>query len=129
MTNQIDPLAGLPRSAFGDSPEMANKLLSLVLSKTKTATCWSAQADGPVVLGSLEVFVDGEGVDRALVRVVSIALCRFCDVDADFAFDEGEGDRSLEDWRIGHKRFFERNGGFTPEMELWCERFELVRAL
>lgn len=108
---------------------MADKLLSLVLSKTKTATCWSAQAEGPVAVGSLEVFVDGEGVDRALVRVTAITLCRFCDVDADFAFAEGEGDRSLEDWRKGHKSFFERNSGFTPEMELWCQRFELVRAL
>jgi uncharacterized protein YhfF len=108
---------------------MADTLLSLVLSKTKTATCWSAQAEGPMAVGSLEVFVDGEGVDRALVRVVSITLRRFCDVEADFAFAEGEGDRSLQDWRKGHRNFFERNGGFTLEMELWCERFELVRAL
>ena len=50
-------------------------------------------------------------------------------MDAAFAFDEGEGDRSLEDWRRGHRAYFERNGGWSDDMWLACERFRLVEVL
>ena len=42
---------------------------------------------------------------------------------------EGEGDSCLEDWRAGHRRYFTRNGGFAPDMMLWCERFRLVEII
>jgi uncharacterized protein YhfF len=51
------------------------------------------------------------------------------DVDASFAFDEGEGDRSLAYWREAHQRYFARNGGFEPGMLLWCERFRLIEII
>jgi uncharacterized protein YhfF len=35
----------------------------------------------------------------------------------------------LADWRDDHKVFFERNGGFDPEMMLLFEHFELVEDL
>ena len=35
----------------------------------------------------------------------------------------------LADWRKGHQEYFERNGGFSPDMELVCERFKLVEVL
>ena len=50
---------------------------------------------------------------------------RFCDVDESFALAEGEDD-DLEGWRKGHQLYFERNGGFSEDMMLVCERFELV---
>jgi uncharacterized protein YhfF len=129
MHNQNDELDGLERSSFGDSPEMANELLGYVLSGVKTATCWSVDAEGPSEVGKCVVFVDGEGRDRALVRTTHITRRRFCDVDAAFAAKEGEGDRFLAYWRAGHQNFFERNGGFSPDMELWCEEFELLKRL
>jgi uncharacterized protein YhfF len=36
---------------------------------------------------------------------------------------------NLAGWRAGHKDYFERNGGFSPDMELVCERFRLVETL
>ena len=39
---------------------------------------------------------------------------------------EGEGDLSLDWWRDAHRRYFERNGGFNPDMMLWCEHFRVV---
>jgi uncharacterized protein YhfF len=48
-------------------------------------------------------------------------------VDAQFANDEGEDGRSLESWRHEHQVFFERNGGFKPDMLLVCERFKVIR--
>ena len=46
-----------------------------------------------------------------------------------FAHAEGEGDECLEDWRDGHRAYFTRNGGFAPDMLLWCERFRLVEVI
>jgi hypothetical protein len=50
-------------------------------------------------------------------------------VDAAFAFDEGEDDRTLTSWRSGHERYFRRLGVFAPDMPLICERFRLVELL
>jgi uncharacterized protein YhfF len=37
--------------------------------------------------------------------------------------------RSRQRWQQGHAAYFARNGGFTPEMELVCERFVMVEDL
>jgi uncharacterized protein YhfF len=51
--------------------------------------------------------------------------------DAAFAWDEGEGDRSLGGWMQAHLAYFERaaaRAGFAmhPDIETVFERFELV---
>lgn len=117
--------------AFGDTPEMADELLALVLKGKKTATCGALRDYAPggeqmPKVGDRAILLDGKGRQRALIETVEVAITRFSDVEADFAFDEGEGDRSLDFWRDVHRAFFERNGGFSPDMELVCERFALV---
>lgn len=122
-------LTGLEHFAFGDSPELADALLALVLAGTKTATCWAARDLGPSAVGQRSVVLDGRGAARAVIETVQIRACRFADVDAAFAYDEGEDDRSLPAWRAAHRAYFERNGGFAEDMPLWCERFRLVQPL
>lgn len=119
----------LESSTFGDSPEMADHLLDCVINGTKRATCWSVADGQQTEIGKLMVTLDGSGRPRAVIRTVELEQRRFCDVDLRFAIDEGEGDETIEQWRDGHRRYFERNGGFDPEMMLWCERFELVEVL
>jgi uncharacterized protein YhfF len=41
---------------------------------------------------------------------------RFGDADAAFAQNEGEGDRSLDDWWRMHTACFTRRGEFSPDM-------------
>ncbi|NIP23207.1 MAG: ASCH domain-containing protein, partial [Phycisphaerae bacterium] len=53
------------------------------------------------------------------------------EVDAQFAYDEGEGDRSLAYWREAHERFFSRflpNIGleFSETMPLVLEQFRVI---
>ena len=52
----------------------------------------------------------------------------FDQVDADHARDEGEGDRSLEHWRVVHERYFAEHadGGFLPDMPVVLERFRVL---
>jgi uncharacterized protein YhfF len=52
-------------------------------------------------------------------------------VDAAFAWDEGEGDRSLAYWRDAHNRYFARRCQelgvpFTDELLVVFERFDVV---
>ncbi len=116
--------------SFGDSPELADELLALVLSGRKTATCGALRDYGgaePVpVVGRRDIVLDGRGEPAAVIETVSIEMKRFDEVDADFAAMEGEGDLSYAYWRQAHEAYFERNGGFSPDMILVCERFRLV---
>jgi len=122
--------AGLPRWSFGDSPAMADRLLALVLTGAKTATCWDARDGTPIPhVGARSVVLDGAGNPRVVVETVEIEQRRFDRVDAAIAADEGEGDRSLAFWRAAHRDYFERQGHFAPDMPVWCERFRIVERL
>ena len=116
--------------AFGDSPELADELLALVLEGKKRATCW-AVAEGPkgAEIGKAMVVLDGAGRPRAVLRTIELTQRRYGEVDAAIAFDAGEGDRSLGYWRDAHRRYFTRLKLFDPDMMLWCERFELVATI
>lgn len=120
--------------AFGDTPQMADELLALVLAGVKTATCGALRdfpegsAARPQV-GRRDVVLDGQGRRAAVIETVEVRVRRFDEVDEKFAADEGEGSRTLAGWREGHRAYFARNGGFQPDMELLCERFRLVEVI
>ena len=116
--------------SFGDGPDLANRLLQLVLSGEKRATCW-AESQGllSAEVGKLMVVLDGQGVPKAVIKTIELTKRRFDEVDEAFAYDEGEGDRSLRYWREAHTRYFTRLGRYAPDMMLWCERFELVKRI
>jgi uncharacterized protein YhfF len=122
-------MTDLESFAFGDSPALADELLALVLAGKKTATCWAASEGGKgVEIGKRWIVKDGQGRARAVVETVELTRRRFKEVDAAFAFDEGEGDRSLGWWRRAHTNYFTRRGEFAPGMEVYCERFRQEKA-
>ncbi len=89
-------MADLESFSFGDSSALADELLELVLMGKKTATCWAAsEGDKGVEVGKRWIVKDGQGRPRAVIETVELTRRRFEDVDAAFAYDEGEGDRSL----------------------------------
>ncbi|MBV9430554.1 MAG: ASCH domain-containing protein [Hyphomicrobiales bacterium] len=116
--------------SFGDSSKLADELLALVLEGKKRATCW-AVSEGlkGAALAKPMVALDGAGRPRAILETVELVQRRFDEVDASFAFDEGEGDRSLAYWREVHRRYFTRLNLFRPDMMLWCERFNLISTI
>jgi len=121
---------------WGDSPEMADELGALIASGTKTAACsalWEYEAEGEPLpkVGSKTIFVDGNGNPLCIVEMTEVEVVPYDRVDARFAYEEGEGDRSLAYWRDAHWRFFSRtlpNVGREPttEMPLVCERFRVI---
>jgi len=115
--------------SFGDNPDLAARLAGLVLAGTKTATCWAIEDGERTRVGKRMVMLDGAGAPRAIVETVELTRRRFDEVDAAFAHDEGEGDRTLDDWRRAHRTYFTRLGQFAPDMLLYCERFRVVGIL
>ena len=129
--------AGYTAWAFGDSPELADELVALVLAGTKTATASLAQAYEPESEeplprpGDLSVILDGDGQPVCIIETTEIRVLPFGQVDPQFAYDEGEGDRSLDYWRDAHTRFFTRECRqygctVTDDLPVVCERFRVV---
>jgi uncharacterized protein YhfF len=112
--------------AFGDSPKLADELLELVLEGVKTATCSTEDEPNTSTAGERWIVRDGRGTPRCVIETLEVTYRRYNEVDAAFAHDEGEGDRSLAYWRDAHRRYFTRLGCFSEEMMLMCERFRLV---
>lgn len=119
--------------AMGDSAALANELAELVVSGRKTGTCGSLaafnQEEASPGIGSYSIILNGQQEPVCVIRTVALRLMRFCDVTAEWAQKEGEGDLSLAYWRDEHKAFFERAGSYSPEMELVAEAFELIEVL
>ena len=115
--------------AFGDGRELADELLDLVLRGVKTATCSTEDEPNTSTPGERWIVLDGRGTPRCVIESTEVTYRRYSEVDAAFAHDEGEGDRSLAYWRDAHRRYFGRQGKFSEDMMLMCERFRLVEIL
>jgi len=77
--------------SFGDGPALADELVALVVAGRKTATCWAAAEGLLTTPGKRMVARDGQGRPRAVIETIELAQRRFGEVDAAFAFNEGEG--------------------------------------
>jgi uncharacterized protein YhfF len=121
---------------FADNQATADELGELVMTGIKTATCsslWVYEAEGeaPPAVGELSVVTNWAGDPLCVIETTEVQIRPFNEVDAQFAYDEGEGDRSLAYWRRVHTEFFTRELaeiGREPSesMPLVCERFRKV---
>jgi uncharacterized protein YhfF len=121
---------------WGDNPALANELGLLILEGIKTATCsalweWEAEKIPLPELGLKTIVLSGNNEPLCIVETTEVTIRPYSEVDAQFASDEGEGDRSLEYWREAHWRYFSRvlpKIGRKPasDMLLVCERFKVV---
>ena len=118
---------------FGDRPELCAHLLELVIAGKKTATCGAARdfgagGDALPIVGRRDIAASWDSTPSVLIETVSVDHVRFCDVSAAFALAEGENE-CRDGWARDHQAYFERNGGFDPEMMLVCEHFKVVEVL
>ena len=126
MNTVPEKYRGVRSFAFGDGPALADELLDLVLRGVKTATCSTEDEPNTSTPGERWIVLDGHGNPRCVIETIEVAYRRYNEVNAAFAYEEGECDRSLDYWRSAHCRYFERQGKFSEDMMLMCERFRLV---
>jgi uncharacterized protein YhfF len=121
---------------IGDTPELKQELLNLVLDGKKrasTSLVRESEIEGwplPEV-GQYNIILDGSDNPAAVIKTVSVRRCRFSEVDEEHAYWEGEDDRTLESYISEHTKYYRRRGKalgfeFTPDMEVVLDRFELV---
>ena len=121
---------------FGDNPELADELLELVLAGKKTGTATlviEMEREGEMIpeVGDYNVILDGKGKPAAIIRTTSVEIKPFNEVEEEYAYSEGEDDRTLESWRREHWKCWTRVGqklGFAMKEDLLviCENFELI---
>ena len=114
----------------------ANLCAELIRTGQKTATCslnhWYESGEEPMpIIDHLMIVTNWDGTPICIVEINSVEKCKYSDVSAEFAFLEGEGDRSLEWWRKAHWDFFakeceELNIEPCEEMMLVLEKFRVV---
>ncbi|MGN9811921.1 ASCH domain-containing protein [Micromonospora sp. BQ11] len=127
-------IGGLRTLDLGTPGEMRTNLNTLVLAGVKTATAgllseYAGENEDVENVGERLVLVDDHDALVAVVEVTGVEVVRFADVSWDFARSEGEGDRSIEEWREGHAGFWARMGTpVTDDTEVVCVRFRLVSA-
>lgn len=134
--NKISSQSPCQAWSFGDSKHMANDLALLVVSGRKTATAslhWVYAFFNEAIpkVGEFNIILNGDEIPMCITKTKEINIIAYDQVGEKFAFDEGEGDQSLEYWRKVHWEFFARECktmGREPEknMPIVCEQFILV---
>jgi uncharacterized protein YhfF len=88
---------------FADTPEAATKVGKLVRDGLKTTTSslvWGLEAIGVSLpkVGAIELIVDGNGEPLCIIELTEVEIKPFNTVDEQFAFEYGEGERTLAFW-------------------------------
>lgn len=117
----------------GENPDQLARL-TLYGLKTATSSAFPMYIYENEVLpksGDYSIILDSEENAVCIIQTTEVKIIPYHQVESFHAFKEGEGDRSLNFWRVEHQRFFteelERVGQvFTEDMLVVCEDFEVV---
>lgn len=131
---ELRSLATVPDAfAFGATAEQADCLLALVVDGVKTATSSSFveyEYDGVPLprQGDISIVTSSFGEPRAVILTTTVQVVPFQNVSAQHAVREGEGDKSLANWRAVHEEFWRSSSrsGFAIDMPVVCEEFRVV---
>ena len=96
--------------SFGFNPRDASEIATLVIEGTKSATgsvLWSYEADGKPIprTGDHSIVNDGHGEPVCILRTTAVSILPFDEVPEIYAFQGGEGDRTLATWRPMYWRY------------------------
>jgi uncharacterized protein YhfF len=121
---------------IGLEDEDADTGAALILSGQKTTTSsllWEYESRGKALppLGNLSVVENGRRAPVCVVTTTWIEIIPFDRIDAQFAYEYGEGDRTLEGWRKMFWPYYSKacaalGREMSEEAPLICERFGVI---
>ena len=121
---------------FGDNPELVDELLGYIkqgIKRTSTSLVKENELEGwpESKEGDYDIILDGRNKPVLVIKTVNVRRVKYRDVDAEHAYLEGEGDRSLETYFKEHDKYYERRGRnlgfeFNKDMLVDLSRFEIV---
>jgi len=111
---------------FADTPEAASKVGKLVRDGVKTTSSsllWGLEHDGMPLpkVGDIFLVVDGNGDPLCVIEMTEVEIRPFNTVDEQFAFEYGEGERTLAFWLSDNWDFHSRWC-----LEIWREPSETM---
>lgn len=118
--------------SFGDDADL---LADLVLKGEKTATSsayilYGIEGEPLPAAGEYSVILNSEGQAVCIILTTKVCVVPFGQVSEEFAFKEGEGDKSLSYWQKVHEAFFSAElkkvgEQFDMQTKVVCEEFIL----
>jgi uncharacterized protein YhfF len=123
---------GLRTMEFGTPGEFREKLTSLVIHGNKRATAgllseYVLENEEIEHVGEEFVLLGNNDVNLGKIKITEVSICKFKDVPDRFPIAEAEGDQNADEFRAGHKRYWESLGyKIEDETELVLLYFDLV---
>lgn len=121
---------------FCDNEKDANECAELVVKGIKQATSssvwWYDQNNQSFPKsGDLAIVTNWAGEPKAITKVKKVEIVSYRDITPEYAFIEGEGDRSLDYWKKVHWDYYSNemkdfDDDPTEDMEIVCEYFETI---
>jgi uncharacterized protein YhfF len=101
----------LPAAEFAFPGPLRDRLVAAILDGSKTSTTgladeYEREAEPLPKPGEREAVLDSSGHRVAVIEMVDVRVLRLADVSLAHALAEGEGDRTVAQWRAGHERFW-----------------------
>jgi uncharacterized protein YhfF len=137
-------LNDLPLAEFAFPGPLRDQLVAAILSGAKTSTSalvleYERENEPLPKVGQQSVVVDSEGRRVAVIEITEVRVIRLADVDLQHVLDEGEGDKSVGEWRARHERFWHSaevreelsDPDFTvdDDTQVLAQRFRLVHTV
>jgi uncharacterized protein YhfF len=133
----------LPKAEFAFPGRLRDQLVGAILDGRKTTTTGlliEYEREGSAVpeAGDRCVVVDSRDQPVAVIELTEVRVAPLGTVDLVHCVDEGEGHRTVEEWRRAHEDFWhgpdvraELGSGFSVDDEtpVVMERFRLIRRL
>ncbi len=120
--------------AFGDSPELADELLALILEGRKTATVSVVLEDEVAPkAGDISLVLDGSGNPACEIETVYVDVVKFRDLTWDMVKLEGE-DETFEHWQSENRSYRTRDASrrgytFSDDTLITYEKFKVIKAV
>jgi uncharacterized protein YhfF len=121
---------------FADTPEAATEVGKLVrdgIKTTSSSLLWGLEHIGVPLpkVGDISLVVDGNGEPLCVIEMTQVEIRPFNTVDEQFAFEYGEGERTLAYWLSDNWDFHSRwclEIGHEPSetMPIVFQRFRLL---
>ncbi len=133
--NDIDENTSYEAWHFCDNEKDADELAKLVLEGVKTGTTsnniYYMQGERKPQVGDYSVVLNYKGEPKCVIKTMEVKTLKFSEVTDKMAYNEGEGDKSLQYWRNVHKQVFEKemksmNMQFSEDMLVVYETFKMV---
>lgn len=115
-----------------DADECAELVVEGIKQATATSLWWFEKNNEPLPkVGDVYIVTDWEGKAKAVIETTKIDPTPYNEITKEFAFIEGEGDRSLEYWKRVHEAYYKRelapyNEEFREDMIIICEHFKTL---